>query len=137
MFEELTLIYMERGLSRPLAEQVARELHEKDPLTAHLRDELGQFHLTRARPVQAAIASGLSFTVGGVVPLMGALAPTLGGKALTIVSVTMVGLILAGIFSGKTAGSSIPRSVFRMVAGGALGMLITAGIGQLFHINGV
>lgn len=135
--EELTLIYMDRGLSRPLAEQVARELHENDPLTAHLRDELGQFHLTRARPVQAALASGLSFTVGGVVPLLGALAPTLGGKALTIVSVTMVGLILAGIFSGKTAGSSIPRSVFRMVAGGAMGMLITAGIGQLFHINGV
>ena len=135
--EELTLIYMERGISRPLAEQVAQELHDKDPLAAHLRDELGQFHLTRARPVQAAIASGLAFTAGGVIPLLGALAPTLGAKAITIVSVTFVGLVFAGIFSGKTAGSSIPRAILRMVAGGALGMAITAGIGQLFHINGV
>lgn len=135
--EELTLIYMERGLSRGLAEQVARELHEKDALAAHLRDELGQFHLTRARPFQAAFASALSFVAGGAIPILGALAPTLGGKVVTIVAVTIVGLIAAGIFSGKTSGSSIPRAVIRIVAGGSLGMLITAGIGQIFHISGI
>lgn len=135
--EELTLIYMERGLSRGLAEQVAHELHEKDALAAHLRDELGQFHLTRARPFQAAFASALSFVAGGAIPILGALAPTLGGKVVTIVAITIVGLIAAGIFSGKTSGSSIPRAVIRIVAGGSLGMLITAGIGQLFHISGI
>jgi VIT1/CCC1 family predicted Fe2+/Mn2+ transporter len=135
--EELTLIYMERGLSRGLAEHVARELHEKDALAAHLRDELGQFHLTRARPFQAAFASALSFVAGGAIPILGALAPTLGGKVVTIVAITIVGLIAAGIFSGKTSGSSIPRAVIRIVAGGSLGMLITAGIGQLFHISGI
>ena len=135
--EELTLIYMERGLSRSLAEQVAKELHENDALKAHLRDELGQFHLTRARPFQAAFASALSFMVGGVIPLIGAVAPTLGGKVFTIVSITVVGLILAGIFSGKTSGSSIPRAVIRIVFGGSLGMLITAGIGHIFQISGI
>ena len=135
--EELTLIYMDRGLSRGLAEQVAKELHEKDALAAHLRDELGQFHLTRARPIQAAFASALSFVVGGVMPILGALAPTLGGKVVTIVGITVLGLIAAGIFSGKSSGSSIPRAVIRIVAGGSLGMLITAGIGQLFQISGI
>ena len=135
--EELTLIYMDRGLSRGLAEQVARELHEKDALAAHLRDELGQFHLTRARPIQAAFASALSFVVGGVMPILGALALTLGGKVVTIVGITVLGLIAAGIFSGKSSGSSIPRAVIRIVAGGSLGMLITAGIGQLFQISGI
>ena len=135
--EELTLIYMERGLSRGLAEQVARELHEKDALAAHLRDELGQFHLTRARPFQAAFASALSFVAGGAIPILGALASTLGGKVVTIVAITIVGLVAAGIFSGKSSGSSIPRAVVRIVAGGSLGMLITAGIGQIFHISGI
>lgn len=135
--EELTLIYIDRGLSRALAEQVARELHERDALAAHLRDELGQFHLTRARPLQAAFASGLSFIAGGAIPILGALAPTLGGKVVTIVGITVIGLIIAGIFSGKSSGSSIPRAVIRIVTGGSLGMLITAGIGQLFHISGI
>ena len=135
--EELTLIYIDRGLSRGLAEQVARELHEKDALAAHLRDELGQFHLTRARPFQAAFASASSFIVGGAIPILGALAPTLGGKVVTIVGITVVGLIATGIFSGKSSGSSIPRAVIRIVAGGSLGMLITAGIGQLFQISGI
>jgi vacuolar iron transporter family protein len=135
--EELTLIYMDRGLSRSLAEKVAQELHEKDALAAHLRDELGQFHLTRARPFQAAFASALSFIAGGAIPIFGALAPTLGGKVVTIVAVTLVGLVIAGIFSGKTSGSSVPRAVIRIVFGGSLGMLITAGIGHLFQISGI
>ena len=96
-----------------------------------------QFHLTRARPLQAAFASALSFVAGGVIPIFGALAPTLGGKVLTIVLITVVGLILAGIFSGISAGSSIARSVVRIVFGGSLGMLITAGIGHLFQISGI
>ncbi|MEY4380324.1 MAG: hypothetical protein RLZZ378_727, partial [Actinomycetota bacterium] len=69
--EELTEIYIKRGLSPDLARQVAKELHEHDALEAHLRDELGQFEHTKARPVQAAFASMISFTVGGVIPFLG------------------------------------------------------------------
>ena len=77
--EELTKIYESRGISRKLAESVARELHAKDPLAAHLRDELGHHDATKARPFQAAVASALSFTAGGLIPFVGAFAPSLGG----------------------------------------------------------
>ncbi|MFM8897610.1 MAG: VIT1/CCC1 transporter family protein, partial [Actinomycetota bacterium] len=108
--EELTQIYQERGISRATAEKVAQELHAHDPLGAHLRDELGQHESTKARPLQAAVASALSFTAGGAIPLLGALAPSLGGKALSIVAITFAGLILAGVISAKTAGSSLMRT---------------------------
>ena len=78
---ELQHIYIARGLSPELALTVAQEMHKKDPLAAHLRDELGQHPHTKARPVQAAVASALSFTAGGFVPFLGAFAPTLGAKA--------------------------------------------------------
>ena len=131
--EELTQIYQERGISRATAEKVAQELHAHDALGAHLRDELGQHESTKARPMQAAVASALSFTAGGAIPLLGALAPSLGGKALSIIGVTFIGLIIAGIISAKTAGSSIIRTTSRIVFGGALGMAITAIVGQVAH----
>lgn len=135
--EELTQIYQERGISRATAEKVAQELHAHDPLGAHLRDELGQHAATKARPLQAAIASALSFTAGGVIPLLGALAPSLGAKALSIVGITFLGLLLAGVISAKTAGSSITRTTARIVCGGVLGMAITAIVGQVAHISGI
>ena len=135
--EELTQIYQERGISRATAEKVAQELHAHDALGAHLRDELGQHESTKARPMQAAVASALSFTAGGAMPLLGALAPSLGGKALSIIAITFVGLIIAGIISAKTAGSSIIRTTTRIVFRGALGMAITAIVGQVAHISGI
>jgi len=135
--EELTRIYQDRGLSRDLAEQVAKELHAKDALGAHLRDELGQTHLTMARPLQAAFASGLSFTAGGIIPILGALAPTLGSKAWSIVGITLIGLVVTGVLSGITAGASVPRAVARVLAGGSFGMGITALVGQIAHISGI
>lgn len=135
--EELTQIYQSRGISRELAERVARELHAHDALGAHLRDELGQHDLTKARPLQAAIASAISFTAGGFIPLLGALAPTLGAKAYSIVGITIAGLLVAGIISAKTAGSSILKTSARILFGGILGMAITAGVGQLAHISGI
>lgn len=135
--EELTQIYQSRGISRKLAEQVAQELHEKNPLSAHLRDELGHHDATRARPMQAAVASALSFTAGGLVPFIGAFAPTLGGKALSIIATTFVGLIVAGVISAKTAGASVTRTTIRIVMGGALGMAITAAVGQIANISGI
>jgi vacuolar iron transporter family protein len=135
--EELTQIYQSRGLSRELSEKVARELHAHDALGAHLRDELGQHELTKARPLQAAIASAISFTVGGFIPFFGALAPTLGAKAYSILGITMLGLTVAGIISAKTAGSSVARTTARIVLGGLLGMAITAGVGHLAHLSGI
>ena len=135
--EELTQIYQERGISRATAEKVAQELHAHDALGAHLRDELGQHDSTKARPMQAALASAVSFTAGGTIPLLGALAPSLGQKAFSIVGITFIGLIIAGIISAKTAGSSIIRTTGRIVFGGALGMAITALVGQVAHISGI
>lgn len=134
---ELQQIYIDRGLSPELALTVAQEMHKKDPLTAHLRDELGQHPHTKARPVQAAIASAFSFTVGGFIPFLGAFAPTLGAKAWSIVGFTVAGLVLTGVVSARTAGSKVLVPTIRVILGGCLGMLITAGIGQIAHISGL
>lgn len=135
--EELIEIYIQRGLSRELATEVAKTMHAKDPLEAHLRDELGQHPHTKARPVQAAVASALSFTLGGLIPFVGAFAPSAGTAAWSIIGFTVIGLIATGVISAKTAGSKILTPTLRVIAGGCLGMAITAGIGQLVHVSGI
>ena len=134
---ELTNIYISRGLTPELALQVSTAMHEKDPLAAHLRDELGQYPHNKARPVQASIASALSFVLGGIIPFLGAFAPTPGAKAWSIVGFAIVGLIAAGIISAKTSGARILPPTLRVVVGGSLGMAITAGIGHLVHLKGI
>jgi len=132
---ELTQIYIQRGLTPELAQEVARQMHARDPLEAHLRDELGQSPQNKARPLQAAIASAASFTVGGLIPFVGAFAPTPGTIALSIVCFAMAGLIVTGILSAKTAGKAILGPTVRVMLGGAFGMAVTAGIGRLLHVN--
>jgi VIT1/CCC1 family predicted Fe2+/Mn2+ transporter len=132
---ELTQIYIQRGLTLELAQEVARQMHARDPLEAHLRDELGQSPQNKARPLQAAIASAASFTVGGLIPFVGAFAPTPGTIALSIVGFAMAGLIVTGILSAKTAGKAILGPTVRVMLGGAFGMAVTAGIGRLLHVN--
>jgi VIT1/CCC1 family predicted Fe2+/Mn2+ transporter len=134
---ELQHIYIQRGLPAELAMTVAQEMHKRDPLAAHLRDELGQHPHTKAKPVQAAVASALSFTAGGFVPFLGSFAPTLGAKAWSIVIFTIAGLVLTGIVSARTAGSKVLIPTIRVILGGCLGMLITAAIGQIAHISGI
>ncbi|MFZ2227060.1 MAG: VIT family protein [Candidatus Nanopelagicaceae bacterium] len=131
---ELTHIYIDRGLSPQLAHEVAVAMHEKDPLAAHLRDELGQHPHTKARPVQAAFASALSFIMGGLIPFAGAFAPTPGTQAWSIVGFALVGLATTGIMSAKSSGSAVLIPTLRVLIGGSLGMVITAGIGQLVHL---
>ena len=135
--QELQQIYINRGLTPALALQVALEMHRKDPLEAHLRDELGQHPSTKARPVQAAIASAISYTLGSSLPFMGALAPTHGKQVASIVLFTLGGLILSGVISARTAGSNIGSTTARILIGGSLGMAITAGIGSLVHLSGI
>jgi VIT1/CCC1 family predicted Fe2+/Mn2+ transporter len=135
--EELTQIYIERGLSRELALEVSQVMTAHDALGTHLRDELGQFEHTKARPLQAGIASALSYTLGGAVPVLGAILPIHGGKTLSIVAATLLGLFSTGVISSRSAGSPIVKTTLRVLFGGSLGMAITAGIGGLVHLTGI
>ena len=132
--EELTQIYQERGLPRDLAEKVAHTLTEKDVLAAHLRDELGHFEANKANPLQAAVASALSFALGAAVPLIGALIGGTTTKVVLIIVFTFLGLLATGGISSRLAGSPLARTILRVLIGGGLGMAITAGIGALIHI---
>ena len=134
---ELQEIYIARGLTPELALEVAIAMHAKDPLIAHLRDELGQHPHTKARPIQAAIASAISFTGGGLIPFVGSFAPTTGAKAWSIVGFTIGGLVITGVVSAKTAGAKVRATTLRVIIGGSLGMLITAGIGQIARVAGI
>ena len=135
--EELVHIYMNRGLSEKLANEVATAMHEKDALQAHLRDELGQFEHTKARPIQAAVASAIAFTSGGVIPLVGALVVSDSNQVTAILVFTAFGLLATGVISARIASSPIPKTVLRIFAGGALGVIITAGIGGLLGMTGI
>lgn len=136
-FLELVEIYVNRGLTPELARDVVEQMHAKDPLEAHLRDELGQFETTKARPVQAAVASALSFTLGGLIPFAGAFAPTAGAVAISIVGFTLVGLLATGIISARSSGAAVMKPTIRVMIGGCLGMAITAGIGHFAHLSGI
>jgi VIT1/CCC1 family predicted Fe2+/Mn2+ transporter len=139
-FEELVEIYKERGLEEPLARQVAQSLTEKDALGTHLRDELGHHPHSKARPVQASIASAVSFALGGLIPFIGAAiasakVDTTSSMVWAVLTFTIVGLIAAGAIGARTAGSKLFIPTMRVLIGGCLGMAITAGIGQLFHAS--
>jgi VIT1/CCC1 family predicted Fe2+/Mn2+ transporter len=138
--EELVEIYKGRGLEDGLARQVAISLTEQDALTTHLRDELGHHPHSKARPVQASVASAVSFALGGFIPFIGALvvsSSSAGSKSISIsiIAFTLVGLIAAGAVGAKTAGSRLLIPTLRVLVGGSLGMAITAGIGALFHAS--
>lgn len=133
---ELIEIYRSRGLKQELAEQVADALHSQDPLAAHLRDELGHSEHGQARPVQAALASASSFLVGGVVPFLGLLASGSTSRLTLIVMVTLLGLTGAGLLGARAAGGVLVRPTLRVLLGGGLAMLITAGVGSLTHVSG-
>jgi VIT1/CCC1 family predicted Fe2+/Mn2+ transporter len=132
--DELTEIYVGRGLNPVLARDVARELMLKDALGAHARDELGISSTTRARPVQAALASAVSFAVGAVLPvLLVTFSPE--QQVIPIVSSgALIGLFILGVVGARTGGASPWRPALRVTFWGALAMAITAGIGRLIGI---
>lgn len=134
--EELVGIYRSRGVPDELARQVAVALHEHDPLAAHLRDELGHTEATAARPLQAALASAASFLGGGLVPFLGLLAGAAAARLWLIVAVTLAGLALAGVLGARIAGGPVLRPAVRVIIGGGLAMLVTAGVGQLTGVAG-
>lgn len=130
--EELTSIYVSRGLDQPLARQVAEKLMSSDALGAHARDEIGITETLRARPLQAALASALSFVVGAVVPIAAALLAPLKWVAEVSFVAALVTLVVLGGTAAHAGGASIPRGAIRVAFWGALAMGITAAVGRLF-----
>ena len=129
--EELTNIYIKRGLDRELAQRVARELMAKDALGAHARDELGISEITAARPVQAAITSAITFSSGAALPLLAVLLVPLQHLALTVAACSLVFLAMLGVVGARAGGAGILRPTIRVTFWGALAMAVTAGVGLL------
>lgn len=128
---ELAAIYVGRGLDPPLAKQVADKLMAHDALGAHARDELGLTEALKARPIQAALASAGSFSVGAAMPLLvTALAP----EPQIIVFVSGASLMFLGCLGGlaaKVGGAGVMVGAVRVTFWGAIAMGITAGVGNL------
>jgi len=128
---ELTGIYEGRGLRPELAAEVARGLTEHDALEAHARDELGLPEDRRARPLQAAGASALSFAVGALLPLLAIGVFGSSSRVVACILVTLLALIGLGALGARLGGAPVPRAVLRVVFWGATAMAVTAAVGAL------
>jgi VIT1/CCC1 family predicted Fe2+/Mn2+ transporter len=129
---ELAGIYMDRGVRRDLAVQVADQLMAHDALGAHARDELGIHAMTRARPIQAAVTSAAAFAVGAAPPaLLAALLPA-GVLTLGVVGVSLGLLLVLGGVAAHLGGASLTRGALRVAFWGAVAMGCTAAVGRLF-----
>ncbi len=136
--EELNIlaqIYEKRGLKKTTAMQVAVELTKRDALGAHIRDELGINEINQANPIQAAIASTLSFTAGGALPLLVVLFAPIKGMEYCLYGFTIIFLIFLGGISAKTGGASIRKAIIRITICGSLAMIVSALVGYLFGVN--
>jgi VIT1/CCC1 family predicted Fe2+/Mn2+ transporter len=129
---ELTSIYVSRGLDQRLARLVAKKLMSSDALGAHVRDELGITKTLRARPIQAALASAISFVVGAIVPIAAALLAPSAWVAEVSSATALVTLVILGGTAAYAGGASIVRGAMRVAFWGALAMGLTAGVGRLF-----
>lgn len=130
--EELTRIYQSRGVDRDTAGNVARQMMKHDALTAHARDELGLSEVHAARPLQAAMASAATFTVGALAPL--AIVPVAPVSALVpaVAVVSLCCLALLGTFGARIGGAPLGPALVRVTLWGMLAMAVTAGVGRLF-----
>jgi VIT1/CCC1 family predicted Fe2+/Mn2+ transporter len=128
---ELAEIYVQRGLDRPLATQVATQLMAHDALGAHARDELGITKTLSARPIQAGLVSALTFTVGAAMPLLAfALAP--GQHVIPVVAgASLAFLAILGALAARAGGAPVVSGAVRVLFWGALAMGVTAGVGAL------
>jgi VIT1/CCC1 family predicted Fe2+/Mn2+ transporter len=129
---ELARIYLGRGLDEELADQVADQLMEHDALGAHARDELGLSDVLSPNPLGAAVASGLAFAAGGVLPVVVA---GVGPEALIIPAVSggsLVFLAVLGLFSARAGGSPALKATARVTFWGAAAMAVTAVVGTVF-----
>src|SRR5579859_1461165 len=131
---ELTALYEAKGLSAATARTVAAELTARDPLAAHLDAELHIDPADIPSPVQAAVASALSFTSGALLPMVAILLPPADVRVPVAFVAVLVALAGTGALSARLGGSDVRRAVLRVVIGGALGLAFTYGVGHLFGI---
>lgn len=133
--KELAGIYTSRGLDKGLAMQVAKQLHAKDPLSAHLRDELGIEDQHRARPFQAAWVSAASFALFAVIPILAVFIAPMEFRMELLALITLASLAGLGALGGKLGGASMSRAAVRVTVGGALALGVTFGIGRLLGLT--
>jgi VIT1/CCC1 family predicted Fe2+/Mn2+ transporter len=133
--QRLAEIYEKRGLKKETALNVAKELTEIDALAAHVRDELGINEISQANPIQAALASGASFTVGGILPLIVTLFLPIKSLEYSLYGFAIFFLIVLGALAAKTGGSSVGKAIVRITFWGTVAMGITALVGYLFNVN--
>lgn len=129
---ELTAIYVKRGLDATLASNVATQLMKHDALGAHGRDELGISDTLAPRPVQAALASAVTFASGAVLPLLTVLVAPAFALMWGVAGGSLLFLALLGFLAARAGGSPMLASVTRVTFWGALAMALTAGVGALF-----
>lgn len=129
--DELTGIYVERGLDPALARTVARQLAARDPLRAHMRDELGLSEGYQARPLQAALASAATFAAGAILPVITAAIAPPAVLSILVTAVSLLSLTGLGAVAGRIGGASMLIGAARVVFWGALAMALTAGVGRL------
>ncbi len=130
---ELAQLLQDKGLSPELAEAAAAELTAHDALAAHLDIELGIDRDDIANPWAAAAASAVAFTVGAILPLLAILLPPASSRVAVTFASVVVALTATGALSARLGGSSLRPAIIRLVAGGALAMGVTFGIGALFN----
>ena len=133
--QRLAEIYEKRGLKKETALTVAKELTEHDVLGAHVRDELGINEISQAKPIQAALASGASFTVGGLLPFLVTLFLPLKRMEYSLYAFALFFLIILGALAARTGGSSVVKAVLRISFWGTVAMGLTALVGYLFGVN--
>ena len=130
--DELTSIYIDRGLEPDLARRVALHLMAKDPLSAHARDELGISSVVAARPIQAALTSAATFAVGAALPLSTVLVTPAPHLVPVVAGISLISLAVLGALAAHTGGASILKGAARITFWGAIAMAVTAGVGSLF-----
>lgn len=130
--KELEQIYVERGLPTDLAKQVAIALTKHDALGSHARDELGITEIHKARPIQAALASAVTFAAGAALPLLVVVISPMSHLALIVSTASILFLFSLGILSAIAGGANIVKAALRISFWGALAMGITATIGHFF-----
>lgn len=129
---ELAAIYEARGLTPELAAQVAGQLTARDAFAAHARDELGISDARAARPVQAALTSGLTFTAGAALPLLTALVAPASNLVLVVAGTSLLFLVALGALAACVGGAPVAKAAWRVAFWGTLAMGLTAGVGKLF-----
>jgi len=133
--DELTMIYVQRGLDKELARRVAEQLSARDRLGAHLRDELGIDPQALARPLQAAWISALSFGTFATVPIIALLVAPASLRMVVIAALSLVSLGLLGALGARLGGARVVPAALRVCLGGGLAMAVTAGIGKILGVS--